>query len=313
MTMLGPSSFLLFARLPKELRLLVWEQYALPRVPVYYTCFSRYTPLYPVLYQSNSTVRCLMQVSREARSTVLGNRQLYYLQYGRPPVRSRQHALFYENFPTAGEKRERNWTEGYMFVDFEKDIFCFEFIRSIEFRWPKLRGWPIIKEHIKNMTFDLSYAISILVPQSVLRDVSFYLESASRALIKDFYPHLGPDLKSLRRLQLIFSLEHIQRLYSQDCYEDSDTESTSISRPRDIGILYIPISAKQLAPLILERNPARVESAENWRRNVLSYETSRFAREVSTMVSKLCERDVRVDITIKNYSLSLAYDSEAPK
>lgn len=77
-------------------------------------------------------------------------------------------------------------------------------------------------------------------------------------------------------------------------------------------MVYVPISTEQLTHLILERNPLRLENAENWRRNILLYEMSRFTREVSSKISELCERDVCVDVIIKSRRLSSTSWKPAP-
>ncbi|KAI1652047.1 uncharacterized protein F4817DRAFT_1803 [Daldinia loculata] len=220
MAMLGSLNFPLFAQLPNELRLLVWGQYALPRVPIYYARFLSYPPLRVESFQSNSMVRRLMQVNREARSAVLGNRQLYIFTNGRPYVISHQLAPFCENSPTTNEDEYGyNWTrQRYMFVDFKKDIFCFETIRLIETRELRLPDWLIFEGHIKNMTFDLSDAIYTLKQLSVPWGVLRYLESASKVLNRFIYPYLRLSLKSFRRLQFIIHPEDLLELYCQDFY-----------------------------------------------------------------------------------------------
>lgn len=75
------TSFTCFPQLPVELRLLVWEQYALPKAPIIYAGSYR-----PPLYGGPTTLadytRNIIRVNREARMAVLGHREICDLAAG---------------------------------------------------------------------------------------------------------------------------------------------------------------------------------------------------------------------------------------
>ncbi|KAI0834256.1 hypothetical protein F5Y06DRAFT_174226 [Hypoxylon sp. FL0890] len=261
------KSFPLFFRLPAEIRLMVWEYFALSKAPIIYICrygpSTYFSPGYQWFGTRTSfesihftTVRSLMQVNREARNAILNTMQLCKL-----PDRS-------------------HLEDQVLFVDWEKDTFWFQPM--------SLPSHPILREttykrRIRNIAFDIP---SLDEPSRV--------PHATKVRVHRICQVIGLDFESLCRVQFIISPRDLSHLYRTDHPEGSRPKHIITSK---FAFQFIPILS-QAVDLLLEDDPNRYSVAGNWRRTFLQDWVDKITKAVSPVISEKCKRTIDVSVAV---------------
>ncbi|KAI2632604.1 hypothetical protein GGS26DRAFT_82935 [Hypomontagnella submonticulosa] len=263
-------SFPRFSELPAELRLMVWEQLALPKGPLLYSLgglgshqhvssISSLPRLFPELdpfVHDTAHFRNLARVNREARATVLRNRKLFRLRS--------IHGV---------------WD---IFIDWERDaIHWTDSLGHTELGDPLFR--PCINQRIQN----LAIRIACLRRATIDFRRNFFLFTS--------------EFRSLRNLQLIIGSGVIQPMYIADHPETSMPAyipSSLFPRPLYYARDIIPLLSEDLH-LLLEQDPDRYSVADDWQRNVLQPLVNDLTRDVSSAMFERLGRNINVHVSIE--------------
>ncbi|KAI0153111.1 hypothetical protein GGR57DRAFT_513345 [Xylariaceae sp. FL1272] len=152
---MAPDYFMLFGKLPAELRLAVWECYALPSTPMVHTfCLSHSHDSQNNAYITSKSVdvplhrheffmvRALMQTNREARTAILQGRKLQLWHYAS-----------YVVTPYPWEPRQEYIYRKLFFVDWEKDLFHLKFKATMSSMFGSSTTWFL--RQMKRIVLDL--------------------------------------------------------------------------------------------------------------------------------------------------------------
>ncbi|KAI0125104.1 hypothetical protein BJ170DRAFT_685972 [Xylariales sp. AK1849] len=193
-----------FPRLPKELRLMIWEQYEIPRTPMVHvisistepygyrlTSFDMLDP------QKVPTTRSLLQVNHEARAAVLKTREVFRPRQQPFPVL----CAYGMRWPRPYGFTVRKLVYPNFFVDWERDLFYFKFIMSGVL--PPLLQESSFTAKVQSIAFDLvPFACRSILMRTYLRSGSIPWKKGQK------YPKsYAPTLPALLNMKFVVPAE----------------------------------------------------------------------------------------------------------